>query len=69
MTKKYILKDARLLAKNYSCTLKTQNAKINGAQGYKIVSRKTGITIIENMTLISAWHTLLCGNYFENKGL
>ncbi len=60
-----IIKEARGLAKKYGATLKKQNARINGAQAYMITDRKSGRVLISNMTLISAWETLLDGRFFE----
>jgi len=65
LTMKEVLKEARGLAKNLGYTLKTQYATINGKQAYKIVNRTTGITKISNMTLVSAWETLLDGRFAE----
>ena len=66
MKKSEILREVRAEAKKIGCTLKTQNATINGQQAYKIVSRKTGITIVENCTLNSAYQNLLSG-YVESQ--
>jgi hypothetical protein len=65
-TKAEMEKDARLEAKKIGCTLKYQNATINGQQAYQITNRKTGAVVVSNCTLNSAYKNLLSG-YVENQ--
>lgn len=67
MTTNEVIKEARLLAKSYGTTLKKKNIKINNSQAYMIIDRKSGRVLIDNMTLVSAWETLLDGRFFDKK--
>lgn len=55
MTRSEVIKLVRLEAKKLGLTFKTQNSRINGAQAYRFTDRLTGITVMSNCTLNSAY--------------
>ena len=59
-----MLKEVRAVALKHNLQLKRQFASINGHGSYKIVSKRTGLTKIENMSLSSAYEHCTSG-YLE----
>lgn len=56
------MKEIRRIARKNGMTFKRQNAKINGSQGYKFISRDSGTTLMSNCTLWSAYDNCMSGH-------
>jgi hypothetical protein len=70
MNYKETLKEIRAEARKVGLTFKTQNARINGAQGWKFVDRRTGEAVFTNLTMNSAYNNVCSGyiaTYNKNK--
>lgn len=67
LTQVEAMKEVRLEAKNNGMVFKRQNATINGVQAYQFTNRKTGIVVMSNYTLWSAYEDMLNGYISSNK--
>ena len=60
-----VLKECRRAAKSVGLTFKRSNMNINNSPAYHFIDRASGIVVLENCTLGSAYNNV-CSGYIES---